>query len=139
MILKNRRIFIVEDNMHNRVIFNVTLSKHGAKVNFDRWGNTAISQMKMMGQIDLIILDLMLEEGISGFDIFEKIRAIPEFNAVPIIAVSAIEASPAIAKAQKMGFSGFIAKPIDDVLFPRQIASILEGEKLWFAGERSLR
>jgi len=87
-------------------------------------------------RVDLIILDLMLHNGISGYDIFDQIRAVPTYDAVPIVAVSAAEPAIALPKTQRQGFSGFISKPIDDTLFPKQVAQLLAGEQVWYAGER---
>ncbi|MDZ4770914.1 MAG: hypothetical protein SGJ24_17450 [Chloroflexota bacterium] len=40
----------------------------------------------MLHRFDLIILDLMLSQGVSGYDIFRRIRALAEFDAIPIVA-----------------------------------------------------
>jgi len=88
-------------------------------------------------RVDLIVLDLMLAEGVTGFDLFDQIRGIEKYAAVPIIAVSAMDPSIAIPKLRKQGFSGFIAKPIDNVQFPRQLACIIAGETVWSVGERT--
>jgi two-component system cell cycle response regulator DivK len=135
MLLDHKRIFIVEDNLQNRIIFQLTLSRHGADLSFEPWGSRTLLHLQALSKIDLIILDLMLANGISGFDIFDQIRARPELDRVPVIAVSAIDPSFAIPKARKQGFSGFIAKPIDQDIFPRQLAAVLDGEKVWYAGE----
>jgi DNA-binding response OmpR family regulator len=81
--------------------------------------------------IDLIILDLMLPKR-SGFSIFEDLRALPELNSIPIVAVSAMDSSVAIPEAQKLGFSGFISKPIDPDLFAQQLLGLIEGKNVWY-------
>lgn len=134
MYLAGKRIFVVEDNALNRVVFTMTLKIHGAQVEFDRWGDSTLMRMKVFDRVDLIILDLMLQGGISGYDVFQEIRSTPEYAAVPIIAVSAADPSVALPKTQQLGFNGFIAKPLDDELFPKQVARILSGERVWFAG-----
>lgn len=135
LLLAEKRIFIVEDNAQNRVIYQIMLTRHGARVEFDRWGRDTLMKMKALEQFDLIILDLMLPNGDSGYDIFKSIRAISEFDNIPIVAVSAAEPSIAMAKTQALGFSGFIAKPINDDLFPRQLRKLIDGEKVWYSGE----
>lgn len=134
MLLQNKRIFIVEDNIQNRVIFQVILQKQGAHVDFERLGRDAIRRLESMSSVDLIILDLMLAQGVSGFDVFDQIRALPAYENVPIIAVSAAEPAIAMPKVLEKGFSGFIAKPIDDLMFPQQVARILVGEGIWHGG-----
>lgn len=135
-LLNGKSIFCVEDNVSNRVIFQLSMISNGATVYFERWGRDAVARLTEMRQVDLIILDLMLSDGISGFDIFDQIRALPDMNKVPIVAVSAMDPSVAMPQAQAKEFSGFIAKPINKDLFPRQLASILEGQQVWHTGNQ---
>lgn len=134
-MLKDKRIFIVEDNTHNRVVFQLALLRDGASLHFERHGWTTVQQLKNVGKVDVIIMDLMLAEGISGFDVIDQIRAIPEYAQVPIVAVSAMDAAIAIPQAQAKGLAGFIAKPIEGQIFGLQIRRILSGEKIWHTHE----
>jgi CheY-like chemotaxis protein len=139
MLLKNKQIFIVEDDAKNRIIFQMILLKQGARLDFERWGDGAINQLCCLERVDMIILDIMLAGGIvggiSGFQIFDKIRERSEFDKIPVVAVSAAEPRFASREAQRKGFSGFIAKPIDDILFPQQLVNILAGEQIWYIGK----
>ncbi|MDZ4765667.1 MAG: response regulator [Chloroflexota bacterium] len=86
--------------------------------------------MGAVDQIDLIILDLNLADNVSGYDIFNQIRGTGLYKDVPIIAVSASDPAASITKTKERGFAGFIAKPIDDVRFPKQVARIIAGESI---------
>lgn len=134
MLLTDKVIFIVEDNAQNRVIFQTALIRQGATVDFERWGEGAITRLNILPRVDLIILDLMLARGVTGFQIYDKIRALPKYVQTPIVAVSAMDPAVALPKVTAQGFSGFIAKPIDRTLFPKQIAAIINGEKIWYQG-----
>jgi CheY-like chemotaxis protein len=135
MILSGKHIFIVEDNALNRVVYQMTLGvQGGAYLDFDRWGRETVDRLERSHNWDLIILDLMLHRGISGFDIFQDIRALPACNAIPIIAVSASEPAVALPKARELGFAGFISKPIDEGSFVDQVARIIAGEQIWVDG-----
>ena len=135
MLLRGKVVFIVEDNSQNRIVYQIMMVRNGARVEFDRWGRDTIDRMKTLDQIDIILMDLMLPSGDSGFVIFETIRKNRRFDAIPIVAVSAADPSTALPRTQQMGFSGFIGKPINDDLFPGQLARILAGEKVWYAGD----
>jgi len=137
MLLKDKSIFIVEDNAQNRVIFQMALIRHGAIVNFERWGSGSLFQLNNLSRVDLIILDLMLAEGVSGFEIYDKIRALPKFDNIPIIAVSAMDPAIALPQVSSKGFAGFIVKPIDKHLFGQQLAKIIEGTPVWYLGDRN--
>jgi CheY-like chemotaxis protein len=139
MILKDKRIFIVEDDMRNRVVFQVALMRAGAQVDFERWEGNSIQRLRnSYNPVDLIILDLMLPNNHSGFDVFDQIRAVERFVDIPVVAVSAMDPSVAVPKAIQKGLNGFIAKPIDNVLFPKQLVKILANEPVWDSGIRSI-
>ena len=133
MILEDITIIIAEDNFINRTTFQVSLMLAGAQVIFERFGNGMITLAKRYQhqKIDLIILDIMLMGGVSGYTLFEEIRTLPQYKNVPIIAVSATDSSEAIARCKALGFNGYIAKPIDERTFPHQLARIIKGEELW--------
>ncbi|MCU0499574.1 MAG: response regulator [Anaerolineae bacterium] len=130
--LKGKRIFITEDNTNNRVVYTMVLRLSGAVLEFDRWGHSTLTLLEAF-EPHLIILDLMLSRNIDGFTIFEEIRRDPKFQAVPIVAISASEPAVAIPKCIELGFSGFIAKPVNDRLLPDQLARLINGEQFWYA------
>jgi len=138
MLLSGKTVFIVEDNPQNRVIFQMVLIRHGAIIDFERRGADTISRLANIPTVDLIILDLQLLEGVSGLDLYDQIRAMPKYAQIPIVAVSAMDASVAVPQVRQKGFSGFIAKPIDKFLFPKQLVEILEGKTVWYMGQRDL-
>jgi CheY-like chemotaxis protein len=138
MLLKDKRIFVVEDNPMNRTIFQIALVKQGAQVDFERRGPDALFQLKRISHVDLIIMDLMLQNGATGFGLYLEIRKQPEFAAIPVVAISAMDPGIAIPEAKKLGMNGFIPKPIHSVNFPRQLARILEGEEVWEASFQSV-
>jgi CheY-like chemotaxis protein len=129
--LQNKRIFLVEDNVGNLTITKTLLESHGAIVATHRSGHDVLPHLGNFRPVDLIILDLMLPSGVTGYDIFSAIRGQPEFDTVPIIAMSVIDRSKVVPEAKKRGFSGFISKPINFSEFPRQIIDIVSGEHIW--------
>jgi CheY-like chemotaxis protein len=131
MYLQGKSIFIVEDSAINQLVFQVILRPHGANVEFERWSGNVLWRLQQLEKIDLIILDLMLFGGLSGYELFMAIRQIPRFKHVPIVAVSAVEPADGIARTKALGFSGFISKPIREESFALQLAAILRGEKIW--------
>jgi CheY-like chemotaxis protein len=131
--LRGKRVFVVEDNLENRIITRLALVKTGVSLEFDIWGRETLKNLNKFAPVDLIIMDLMLPGGMTGYQIFDEIRDIPDFARVPVVAVSASDAT-AIVKCRDRGFSGYIAKPIDDDLFPEQIARLINHEQVWHVG-----
>lgn len=133
--LRGKRIFIVEDNTLNRVVYTMVLQVSGAFLQFDVWGRDTLQRLKGFNA-DLIILDLMLGKDTDGFEIFEKIRKVAEYDTVPVVAISASDPSTSLPKCQKMGFSGYIAKPIEEQILISQVLRLMDGEQVWYLGER---
>jgi CheY-like chemotaxis protein len=131
MDLQNKRIFLVEDNIGNLTITKTLLESHGAIVATHRSEQDILPHLRKFMPADLIILDLMLPSGVTGYDIFSAIREQPEFDVVPIIVMSVIDRSKVVPEAKKRGFSGYIAKPINFSEFPKQILDILSGQDIW--------
>ena len=133
-ILAEKRIFIVEDDVTNMAVFAVVLKQSGALVVQDRWNSGTIDFISQEMPIDIILLDLMLRGGISGYDIFAELKTHPELAKIPVVAVSASDPEIEIPKAKAAGFDGFIGKPIALGSFSRQVAACINGERIWIAG-----
>jgi CheY-like chemotaxis protein len=125
MPLQGKRIFIVEDNVQNKTIMQLLLEMQGATIAIDRWGRDTIQRLQAFSPVDLILMDLMLPNNVTGYELFDLIRVLPEFANVPVIAVSAADPSESTVKTREHGFAGFIAKPIEFETFAHQIAQIL--------------
>jgi CheY-like chemotaxis protein len=130
-LLLDRRIFVIEDGVANQTITYIILHTAGAIMESDRWGFDVVKKMLAFKPIDLVILDLMFPENVTGYDIFEQIRSHPEFETVPIVAVSAADPADAIPRTKSLGFAGFIRKPLNTIRFTEQIAQLLSGEAIW--------
>lgn len=134
-LLSDKRIFIVEDNLANRAIEQMILERNGAVTAIERYGTDTLEKLQAFAPVDLIIMDLMLPNGVSGFDVADEIRTHQAFQTTPIVAISASDPAEAMPKARAKGFVGYISKPINFDNFPKQIARLLEGDQIWFEGD----
>lgn len=131
-LLSGVRIFYIEDDLANRAIARTILELHGAEMTVDPWGYPEITIGKLTRfQPHVILLDLMLPNQTSGYDVFAAIQRRSNLARIPVIAVSAADATVEIPKTQAKGFKGFISKPLDIRLFPTQVAAVLKGETVW--------
>jgi CheY-like chemotaxis protein len=129
--LEGKRIFIVEDNLANRAVAQLLLEQAGAKIAFERWGTETVNKLRLFRPVDIILLDLMFPNGITGYSVFNDIRACSEFQHIPILAVSASDPSSAIPQTRIHGFSGYISKPVDFDFFAQQVADVINGQAVW--------
>jgi two-component system, cell cycle response regulator DivK len=131
MLLRGKRIAVVEDDVTNMAIISTLLKQHGAVVIQDPWNNDTVNRFQQSLPIELILLDLMLRNGASGFDIYDWIRANPEMAGIPIVMVTASDPAMAMNKARVKGFAGYISKPLSYREFPQQVFRLLQGESIW--------
>ena len=132
--LNSKTVFIIEDNVGNRAIMQMLLEQAGAKVHFERWGIDSVEQIKKVMPVDIILLDLMFPRGVTGYDVFDAVRADTGFDDIPIVAVSASEPAQSIPKTRAKGFSGFIAKPISYENFTNQVSILINKGAVWDTG-----
>lgn len=135
MLLKNKRIFVVEDDAMNLAVICTLLRKDGAEVEFDTWGGYTVQKLKDFRPFDLILLDLALPKGRSGYDVFDQIRRVPELAGIPVVVVTAADPGIEMNRAREKGLNGFISKPISYDTFAKTIAAVFEGKQVWGADD----
>lgn len=134
MLLKDKRIFFVEDDGKNIAVIFSILQQAGAEVKFGPWSFAADS-IKSFLPVDLILLDMMLPAGNSGFDVYKQIRAVPDLVDIPVAAVTAMESATAMNQARELGFVGYIHKPVRVSTFPTYVRMLIDGEEVWGSPE----
>jgi CheY-like chemotaxis protein len=134
-LLANKRIFLVEDDFVNIHIFTKVLAKHNALVFHNSIGLGAEKQILELLPIDLIVIDIMLQRGQNGFDIFAKIREEPKLRSIKIIGTSSLDPEVVIPKARDAGFTGFISKPVDALALSSLLEKALRGEQVWVGSD----
>lgn len=130
LLLKNKRVFIVEDNAGNLGIASIYLEQQGALVKFVRWGLDAVENIARAMPLDIILMDLMLPGKVSGYDVFQQLRQFPSLAGVPVVAISASDPDVAMRRTAEMGFAGFVCKPIS-ARISQHVADVLAGKKVW--------
>ena len=132
MNLKGKHVFVVEDDVINLAIITTILQRYGATVYYDVWGANTVSQMRVVPQLDIVLLDLMLQRTkLSGYTVYDQIRSDPQLKAIPVVLVTAADSDLELPVARQKGFNGYISKPIDRAQFGQQVADVIEGKEIW--------
>ena len=77
---------------------------------------------------DLIIMDIQLPK-LSGLEVTRRIRRMPEFNCIPIIALTAYAMKGDSEKFIEAGCDAYLSKPINTRELPEMIAEMLLSRK----------
>jgi CheY-like chemotaxis protein len=119
-------VLLVEDTEDNRFMLRRLLEMSGYTVVEARNGQEAV-QVAEDQQPELILMDLSLPV-IDGLAATRRIREMPDFNHVPIVAVSAHDTADFHAEAISAGCNSYITKPIDFNELERLLQQLLPGE-----------
>ena len=121
------KILHVEDNQANRILVRQVLEMAGYTVVDAEDGLSGIN-LAQQESPDLILIDINIP-GLDGFETTTRIKSLPGFKEVPIIAVTAKVMHGDRERALTAGCDGYIAKPIDIDTLPRQVAEFLGGRR----------
>ena len=124
--LEGKHILLAEDNELNAEFAKIILEDFGLHVDLARDGLECVGKVieKPVGTYDFILMDIQMPN-MNGYLATQKIRAIPEKNNIPIIAMSANAFDEDKKKALNVGMDGYISKPIDMDKVGKQIIKIL--------------
>lgn len=102
-------ILIAEDHLDSRDAMRALLEAFGFEVLVAVDGRQAV-EMALAQQPDLILMDIMMPE-LDGFEATRQLRQHHATQAIPIIAVTAMEGAQRLAL--QAGANDYVRKPID--------------------------
>lgn len=116
-------ILYIEDNQDNRTLIRRILNAEGYQVSE---AANAAEGLRVLESVrpDLILMDINMPD-IDGYTLTAKIRAIPGFRDIPIIALTANVMRGDRERSMEAGCDGYIQKPVDIDLLPQQIENYL--------------
>ncbi len=122
------KILIVEDNLQNMRLIEMTLRPKGYRLLTATDGEEALD-MATREKPDLIIMDIYLPK-VSGLEVTKRLRQMPAFNHVPIIAVTAHAMKGDKEKIIEAGCDAYLPKPINTRQLPEVVTEmLLQGQK----------
>jgi CheY-like chemotaxis protein len=117
-----KKILIIDDNEDFLFTMGVFLERKGFDVIKAEDGKVGWEKIQSE-KPDLVLLDVMMEQMYSGFEVCQKIRNNPEFKSLPIISISAMANELGVrynkdTDQEYFSPDEFIDKPVDkDLLF----------------------
>ncbi len=113
------KILVVEDNEMNRDMLSRRLERRGYQVIVSVDGEAGIT-MARKETPDLVLMDMSLPE-LDGWEATRRLKAAPETQFIPVIALTAHAMSGDREKALDAGCDDYDTKPLD---FPRLLSKI---------------
>jgi two-component system, cell cycle response regulator DivK len=114
-------ILVVEDHEDNRQILRDLLGSVGYEM-IEAWdGEAALTKLTEV-RPDLILMDIQLP-GMDGYEVTRRVKANPDWKAIPIIVVTSYALSGDEDKARQAGCDDYVAKPYS----PRALLAKIRG------------
>lgn len=116
-------ILYIEDNADNRLLVQRILRAEGYRVVEAADGPTGVALAESANPT-LILMDINLPDE-DGYALTARLKAMPNLAGVPIVALTANVMKGDRERSLAAGCDGYIQKPIDVDLLPRQVAQYL--------------
>ena len=107
------RLLVVDDSEINCEIANRILEEHGASVTLAFDGGAALDWLLAHPtDVDLVLLDVQMPV-MDGLEVTRRLRVLPQFKALPIVALTAGAFKSQQDAAREAGMTDFVGKPFD--------------------------
>ncbi|MDY6898525.1 MAG: response regulator, partial [Cyanobacteriota bacterium] len=120
-------ILVIDDEPDNFDVIETLLSKQDYQLYYAPSGQEALLNLDTF-EPDLILLDVMMPE-MDGIEVCQRIKAIPQWEVVPIIVVTALTTKKDLAQCLSAGADDYISKPINSLELKARIKSMLRIRK----------
>ena len=120
---EKEKILIADDSAMNRAILTEMLGD-GYEILEAETGCQAVSIMQPNVDIDLLLLDIMMPE-MDGFDVLAMMNKYHWIDDIPVIMISAENASSYVERAYDLGATDYISRPFDMAIVRRRVINTL--------------
>ncbi|MGW0858872.1 response regulator, partial [Streptomyces sp. NPDC002690] len=124
---RGEKVLIVDDDIRNVFALTSALEQHGLSVLYAENGREGIEVLEQHDDVAVVLMDIMMPE-MDGYATTTAIRRMPQFAALPIVALTAKAMKGDKEKALDCGASDYVTKPVD----PDYLLGVMER---WMRGE----
>jgi CheY-like chemotaxis protein len=117
-------ILVVEDQKTVQMQVEALLKSRGHAVVVASNSHDALEQLGRM-HIDMIITDIMMPGGASGFELAKTIKKDPRFVGKPIMMMTGRRDAKDVEKGILSGADDYVVKPLDSDLFLAKVEALL--------------
>ena len=106
------KILIIDDDIEFPYLLGLILKDEGFEITAAHDGEEGVQQCRREAP-DLVIVDASMPQGLSGWEVTQQIRSLPNGSAsVPIIMLTGYADEKYKHQADRAGVDGYLTKPV---------------------------
>jgi HAMP domain-containing protein/signal transduction histidine kinase/CheY-like chemotaxis protein len=110
--IRGGKVLLVDDDVRNLFALTSVMERHRMQVLHAESGQQALDTLKSEPDIDIALMDIMMPK-MDGYETIRRIRQMPEFRNLPIVALTAKAMKGDREKCIEAGASDYITKPVN--------------------------
>ncbi len=110
--LVGKKVLVVDDDFRNIFALSSVLERRGMEVLSAGTGHEAIATLEQTDDVAIVLMDIMMPE-MDGYQTMHAIRQKPQFQRMPIVALTAKAMKGDREKCLDAGASDYLAKPVN--------------------------
>ncbi len=118
------RILIADDNEPNRELLEVYLADVDCEIATAVDGADTLEKVASF-EPDIILLDIMMPK-LSGFEVFQQLKADPVTRQIMVLMVTALGELGDIERAVEAGTDDFLSKPVNKIELVKRVENMLK-------------
>ena len=120
-------VLIVEDSATQAAALAVLLERDGFQTLVARRAERAL---EMLGKehVDVVLSDVLMP-GMDGYELCRRIKAVPEWSALPVVLLTSLNDPLAIVRGLESGADHYVTKPYDPEGLLARVRLVLERAK----------
>jgi CheY-like chemotaxis protein len=117
------RVLVIEDNVDVAAMLRRVLVKAGFDISVGEHGREGV-EMALRDPPDVVLCDLGLPAGMSGFDVARELRADPRTADLRLVALTGYGRPEDKERCRAAGFDAHITKPVDNAVLKQMLTAL---------------
>jgi signal transduction histidine kinase/DNA-binding response OmpR family regulator len=115
LTVRDRRMLVIDDNVHNRHMLRETLRSFGCRPEEAQDGVEGLWTLQRAIEegdpFELVLLDVQMP-GMDGVEVLHTIRRIPALNSLAVIMLTSVDGLRSVVNRPDLGWSAYLTKPV---------------------------
>jgi two-component system cell cycle response regulator len=120
-----RKIVIIDDLLTTALILRAHIEKIESVEPFLFTDPVVALDWCSKNRPDLILLDYIMPK-MNGLEFLEAIRAMPDYDEVPVVMITALDCKEVLYRALELGANDFLNKPVDEIELNARTGNMLK-------------